>query len=285
MFCSKCGTKAQNESSQFCASCGNALAQAAQTKKPKAAKAAPIEAEAAPASVPSQTPGAGKTPGGDKKRLLMIGGGVIAVILAAVVGFGLLGGNPVNKDNAEEFMVPGDLVSSSTKTLASDDVDFEGELLSECNVKTELEGLFTEGTTWVNGGFSSKDGADDAFHVHQRIYTADAKILEDTTSLLEEAGTDSSCDSASSGSGITYSFDYSNPRSIQDEFDVNLKGTIIDLDTTICWDGCFTTKANLMIAYRDNVAMLFKYSGGTDGAITYTDVRDAVATTIEKFGK
>jgi hypothetical protein len=208
--------------------------------------------------------------------------GGLALALVIVAAFALTSRNPVTEANADEYMVSSSLINGPTTELSSGGIDFNGQILEECSVSSEIEPLFATGTTWEKGGFSSVDGSDNGFHVHQRIYTADVANLERTATLLETAGTDPGCDSSGTGF-IDYSFDYENPRSVEDAYGVNVKGSVIDVTMTLCSGGCTTSLSSIVIAYRDNVAMLIEYGGSTDGLVTFRDVDQAVKTTLEKF--
>ena len=240
MFCSNCGTKSA-ENAKFCASCGSAIA-AAPAKKPAASRAKKVEPAAEPAVEVAQVSEASEfeapaQPASPLAKLtankpLLIGAPVVIVALIAAFVFFVKPGGPTEA-NAAEYMATASSVSFDADVDTT--ADFSGQVLEDCPVDGEITALFASGTTWAQGGLSSPDKADYGFHLKQRIFEAssDADVAS-LKSLLGEVATTSACDSSSSSSVMSYKFDYTNGRTINEAYGVNLDGWVIDMNFEIC---------------------------------------------------
>jgi hypothetical protein len=286
MFCSNCGTKSA-ENAKFCASCGSAIA-AAPAKKTAASRTKKIEpaaelvvdvapvAEAPEFETPAQpaSPLAKLT----ANKPLLIGAPVVIVALIAAFVFFVKPGGPTEA-NVAEYMV----TASSVSFDADQDTtaDFSGQVLEDCPVDAEITALFASGTTWAEGGISSPDGADVGFHLKQRIFEAssDADVAS-LKSLLGEVATTSACDSSSSTSLMSYNFDYTNGRTINEAYGVNLDGWVIDMNFEICMTTCTTTESSILVANRGRVVELIEF-GGADERMG--ELNETVTNLLKKF--
>ncbi len=287
MFCSNCGTKSA-ENAKFCASCGNTIGSAAPAKKPAASRAKKV----APASEPVAEPElaaevaeaeATAKPAGPLAKLtankpLLIGASVAVVALVAVLVLLVKPGGPTQA-TAAEYMADTSYVSYDADL--DTDADFSGQILNECPLDDQISALFSSGTTWAQGGISSPDGAESGFHLKQRIFEAssDADVAS-LKSLLADVATTSACDKSDSSSFITYSFNYTNGRTLNEAFGVNLDGWAIDINTNICMTTCTNVESTLLVANRGRVVELIEF-GGADERIG--DMRETVTTLLKKF--
>jgi hypothetical protein len=269
MFCSNCGTKSA-ENAKFCASCGSAIA-AASVKKPAASRTKKIEptVEVAPVAPVVEAPEV-ETPAKPASPLakltankgVLYGGAIAVVTLIVVLAVWMNPGGPTQA-NAAEYMADTSYVSYDADL--DTDADFSGQILNECPLDDEISALFSSGTTWAQGGISSPDGADVGFHLKQRIFEAssDADVAS-LKSLLADVATTSACDKSDSSSFITYSFNYTNGRTIEEAFGVKVDGWVIDINTDICMTTCTNVESSLLVANRGRVVELIEFGGADE---------------------
>ena len=286
MFCTNCGGKVVDQA-KFCASCGSPIAAPAKVLKAKAPTTqqpagAPVEDVAAQvADEPSEI---AKVSGFAKllaNKPLAIGIAAGAVLALAGSVF-LLSPKGPTQDTAQNFMITAATLDFEAEVVT--EVDFDGQILTGCPYKKELETLFRSGTTWASGGIKSKTGADSAFHIDQRIFEADVDTDgERIAKLLTATGETPDCSSKSSSSFLNFSFDYTNPRTVQEAFGVNVNGAVIDTNTRICLKTCNTTNGQIIVANRGKVTMLFQYRGSNEYGVGFDDLKAVVTSALTKF--